>query len=208
MSSAPPTRMSHRLWEKTQPWHTPDSASNNRHNSSITFPSSSRAKQRGLVIKLVVRVQNFQPAFRPIDNTDTERERDRERGWEKIFGPLFHIALQQRISCASIIFYYSIIDRPFSIIDLFSPLSLFLRKISSSKDSKDNIIPIFDRFDFIIFFFCFLRFKLLSSSSFLSRSLVRGLFYRFFASRVTNREKIKTPRRTISIHTVFKRRPA
>ena len=79
MSSAPPTRMSHRLWEKTQPWHTPDSASNNRHNSSITFPSSSRAKQRGLVIKLVVRVQNFQPAFRPIDNTDTERERERER---------------------------------------------------------------------------------------------------------------------------------
>lgn len=198
--------MSHRLWEKTQPWHTPDSASNNRHNSSITFPSSSRAKQRGLVIKLVVRVQNFQPAFRPIDNTDTERERDRERGWEKIFGPLFHIALQ-RISCASIIFH-SIIDRPFSMIDLFSPLSLFLRKISSSKDSKDNTIPIFDRFDFIIFFFCFLRFKLLSSSSFLSRSLVRGLFYRFFASRVTNREKIKTPRRTISIHTVFKRRPA
>lgn len=79
MSSAPPTRMSHRLWEKTQPWHTPDSASNNRHNSSITFPSSSRAKQRGLVIKLVVRVQNFQPAFRPIDNTDTEREREIER---------------------------------------------------------------------------------------------------------------------------------
>ena len=154
----------------------------------------------------------FNPHFdRSITQTQRERERDRERGWEKIFGPLFHIALQ-RISCASIIFYYSIIDRPFSMIDLFSPLSLFLRKISSSKDSKDNTIPIFDRFDFIIFFFCFLRFKLLSSSSFLSlslsRSLVRGLFYRFFASRVTNREKIKTPRRTISIHTVFKRRPA
>ena len=113
----------------------------------------------------------FNPHFdRSITQTQREREREKERGWEKIFGPLFHIALQ-RISCASIIFYYSIIDRPFSMIDLFSPLSLFLRKISSSKDSKDNIIPIFDRFDFIIFFFCFLRFKLLSSSSFLSLSL-------------------------------------
>lgn len=85
------------------------------------------------------------------------------------------------------------------MIDLFFPLSLFLRKIRS-KDNKETawfrsgVVDLILLFFFFFFSFCSFENFILS---FLSFSLSRSLEVCFivFASRVTNREKIKTPRR-------------
>lgn len=158
----------------------------------------SRAKRTSLVIKLVVRVKFSTHIDWSI--TQTQRERERKRGREKSLDPY----CASRINCASIIFSAvpsSIIHFRWSIFSF----SLSSKDLFERFASKDVIQSIGSRFVFIIFFFSsFENFILFFFSFFFSLFLARSRFVlSFFASRVTNREKIKTPRRTIS--TVFKR---